>query len=300
MSDPPIGELLNAFEFEAVAKRKLGAAAYEEIAGGDRAAFDRITFRPRMMVNTTKLDLTLELFGAKMFAPILVAPIAEQKRYHPDGELAMARGAANAKAAVVISSRSSVPIEKIAAEAKATLWYQMYAEPDMIARAKDAVKRGCKAVCLTLPCDAEAIERVRDAAGVPLILKGVLRADEAQLGVQKGVQGIVVSNYNGQTYNAAASPMEVLPSIVDAVGGKAAILIDGGFRRGSDVLKALTMGARAVLLGRPVMWGLAAYGDAGVQRVLELIQTELARDMAMCGRPNLKSIDAGVVKVHRR
>ncbi len=96
---PPLRELVNAFEFESVAQSKLDAVAYEEIAGGDHAAFDRMTFRPRLMVNTTKLDLTLDLFGQSLFAPILVGPTSEQKRFHPDGELAMVRGASAAKAA---------------------------------------------------------------------------------------------------------------------------------------------------------------------------------------------------------
>jgi 4-hydroxymandelate oxidase len=95
-----------------------------------------------------------------------------------------------------------------------------------------------------------------------------------------------------------AAPIEVLPAIAEAVAGKAPILIDGSFRRGADILKALALGARAVMLGRPALWALAAYGSAGVQAVLELLQTELARDMAMCGKPNLKSLDPALVKIH--
>jgi len=96
-----------------------------------------------------------------------------------------------------------------------------------------------------------------------------------------------------------ASPMEVLPGIVDAVGGKIPILIDGSFRRGSDILMALALGATGVIIGRPVAWGLAAYGAPGVQHVMELLQSELARDMAMCGKVDLKAIDKSMVKVHK-
>jgi 4-hydroxymandelate oxidase len=113
------------------------------------------------------------------------------------------------------------------------------------------------------------------------------------------VQGIVVSNYVGAPTSGLAAPMEVLPGIADAVGGKIPILIDGSFRRGSDILMAIALGARGVLIGRPVAWGLAAYGAAGVQHVMELLQTELARDMAMCGKVDLKAIDRSVVKVHK-
>jgi isopentenyl diphosphate isomerase/L-lactate dehydrogenase-like FMN-dependent dehydrogenase len=301
----PVQELLNAFEFETAARRKLDGAAFEEIAGGDRAAFDRMTFRPRLMINTTRLDLTLDLFGQSMFAPIIVGPTAEQKRFHPDGELAMARGASAAKAAMVISSRCSYPVEQIAAQAKTALWYQVYPEADMAARAQEAVKLGCKAICLTLGMSKEAgvdwtaIDRLRQTVGVPVLLKGIMNPEEARSAVQRGVQGIVVSNYTGRAGNAAAAPIEMLPAVVEAVAGKAPVLIDGGFRRGSDVLKALALGARAVLLGRPVLWALVSYGAEGVQRLLELLQTELARDMAMCGKPNLGSIDRAMVKVHR-
>ena len=119
------------------------------------------------------------------------------------------------------------------------------------------------------------------------------------MAVQHGVQGIVVSSYAGGETGSTAASIEMLPAIADAVGGHLAVLVDGGFRRGSDVLKALALGARAVLLGRPPVWGLAAYGADGVQRLLELMQTELARDMAMCGRVNLQAIDRTVVKVHK-
>src|SRR5215472_14617594 len=103
----PVGELVNTLEIEAMAQRRLNSLTYAEISGSDRRTFDRITFRPRMMVNTTKLDLTLELFGANMFAPIIAGPIADQKRFHPEGEVASARGASEAKAVIVVSEKSS-------------------------------------------------------------------------------------------------------------------------------------------------------------------------------------------------
>jgi len=302
---PPVQEVLNTFEFETAAQRKLSGELFEQIAGGGRGAFDRITFRPRMMVNTTKLDLSCELFGQALFTPIIIGPTSEQNRFHPDGELAMVRGASAAKAVMVISSRSSLTVEQIASQSKTTLWYQVYPERDMVARAQEAVKCGCKAVCLTLgvtqepAIDWKSIDQLRQSIGVPLLLKGILHPEEAQSAVERGMQGIVVSNYTGRTSNSAAAPIEMLPAIANAIAGKAPILIDGGFRRGSDILKALALGANCVLLSRAALWGLAAYGAEGVQRSVELLQTELARDMAMCGRPNLKSIDATVVKVHR-
>lgn len=314
---PPVQDLVNSEEFAGIAQRKLDSLAYAEIAGGDRSAFERITFRPRLMVDSTKLDMTTGLFGQSLFAPILVGPTSQQKRFHPEGELAMARGACAAKAVMVVAYHSSYPIHEIAQifnQAKNPFWYQVYPEADMNqvrTRVQQAVSAGCKALCVTVgtvPQAGEltagvpwsAIDRLRQGIGVPVLLKGVMSPEEAQKAVAAGVQGIVVSNYSGRPLTGIASPIEMLPSIAAAVGGKLPILIDGSFRRGSDVLKALALGAQAVLLGRPALWGLAAYGADGVQNVVELIQSELARDMAMCGKVNIKALDPSVVRIHRR
>ena len=307
----PRQELVNVFEVEAVAKRKLAATLYSTIAGGDRRAFDRITFRPRMLVDVQKLDLTSELFSEKLFAPILVGPTAEHQQFHPDGELATVRGASAAKTILVVSSRSSYPLDKIAAEAKTTLWYQAYPDPEPTVarnRVQQAVQAGCKAVCVTVGApsrpnsqlDWSVIDQLRRGLTVPLLLKGILSPEEAQTAAGRGVQGIVVSNHGAPSSSGAAAPIEMLPLIVDAVGGKVPVLIDGSFRRGTDVLKALAFGARAVLIGRPVLWGLASYGAEGVQTVLEMLQSELARSMGLSGKPNLQALDRTLVKVHRR
>ena len=315
----PASELVNAFEFEGMAQRKLDSVTFGEIAGGDRKPMDRITFNPRMMVNTTKLDLTTPLFGENLFAPILIGPVSEHKRYHPEGELAMARGAAAAKTAMVVAGHSSYPIDQIAAQSKTPLWYQVYPGPDtksVRARIDQAVNAGCKVIVITSSVpdrpeggagnarptlvDWGAIDRLRQSITVPVVLKGVTTPGEAQLAISRGFQGIVVSNYGGRSMPGTAAGILALPAIADVVGGKATILIDGGFRRGSDVLKALALGAQAVLLGRPAIWGLAAYGPEGVQDLLRLIQNELARDMVMCGLPNLKAITRAAVTIHRR
>ena len=143
------------------------------------------------------------------------------------------------------------------------------------------------------------VDQVRQAAKTPIVLKGVMSADEAKAAVEKGVAGIVVSNHGG-VVPGLASPIEVLTSVVDAVGGKIPVLIDGGFRRGSDVVKALALGARAVLVTRPALWGLAAYGADGVQGVVELLQSEMASIMAGCGKPNLAALDRSVVRIVKR
>jgi len=315
---PPPAELVNSFEFELMAKRKLDSATYAEIAGGQRRAMDRITFNPRMMVNTSGLDLTTPMFGDNLFAPILIGPIADQKRYHPEGELAMLRGAAAATTPLVIPDHPSVPLDQIAAQAKSQLWCQIYPGNDVPAaraRAAQAARAGCKAVVITVGIpyrlggsaetiqsvpDWKAIDQVRQAITVPVVLKGIMTPEDAQTAVKQGFQGIVVSNYGGSSFPATDSSILALPAIAEAVAGKATILLDGGIRRGSDVLKALALGAQAVLLSRPAAWSLAAYGADGVQNLLQLIQNELARDMVMCGLVNMKSITRAAVTIHRR
>jgi 4-hydroxymandelate oxidase len=311
---PPVQELINAAEFEGVAERKLDALTFAEITGSERSAFDRITFRPRLMNDTRQLDLSAQLFGQSLFTPILIGPLSRQKRFHPEGELAMARGASAAKALLVVSDDSSYPVDQIAAQAKTPLWYQISYGPNMKevrTRVERAIGAGCKALCVTMGgptatsppmagVDWKEIDRLSKGIGVPVVLKGVMSPEEALKAAASGAAGIVVSNYAGRSITGVASPIEVLPSIVDAVGGKVQILIDGGFRRGGDVLKALALGAQGVLLGRPALWGLAAYGAEGVQTIVELIQSGFARDMAMCGKVNIKSVDRTVIKIHRR
>ena len=274
----PLGEVVNTFEVEAVAQRKLDAITFALATGTNHEAFDRITFRPRMMVNTTRLDLTTELFGQAMFAPILVGPLSQQKRFHPEGELATVRGAAAAKAVMVVSDHASVPLEEIAGQAakdpKAVLWYQVFPESDVEGvrtRAQKAVSAGCKALVVTMGVptqpeaswDWSAIDRFRQGFSVPLVLKGIMTPEEAQAAAQHGVQGIVVSITWARPNNAMIAPMAQLPGIADAVAGKIPILIDGSFRRGSDIVMALALGARAVMVGRPVLWGLSAYRGGG-------------------------------------
>jgi 4-hydroxymandelate oxidase len=315
---PPPSELVNAFEFGLMAQRKLDSATYAELADCDRGPIDRITFNPRMMVNTTKLDLSTTLFGDNLYTPVLIGPVASLKRYHPEGDLAMARGASAAKAALVVADQPSFPIEQIAAEAKTPLWYQVYPGADASAarnRAAQAVKAGCKVVVITVGIpyrpsgaadatpallDWKAIDQIRQGITVPVVLKGVMTPEDAQAAVSRGFQGIVVSDYGGRSFPATASGILALPAIADAAAGKAIILVDGGIRRGSDTLKALALGAHGVLLGRPAAWSLAAYGADGVQNMLQVIQNELARDMMMCGLVNIKSITRAAVTIHGR
>jgi 4-hydroxymandelate oxidase len=313
---PPRAELVNVPEFEEAARIRLEPDAYASISGGDRELFNRMTLWPRVFVDSAPLNLATELFGEKMFAPILVAPISRQRQFHQQGELATVQGAVAAKATMILSGDSSYPLEEISAAAQTRLWYQAYVNRNAGDVRKDierGLKAGCRAICLTVGAgppvsrssqgasaprpEWRTIEQIIQTVSVPVLLKGVMSPADAQAAVDRGLKGIVVSNGGlaGQP-----GPMEVLASVVDKVGVRVPVLVDGGFRRGTDVIKALALGAKAVLVGRPVMWGLAAYGADGVQMVLSMLQTELARTMLNVGRPTIESLDRSLVKIHRR
>lgn len=287
MSKPPVRELVNVLEVGEVARAQLAPVLFASLSGGDRAAFDRITFRPRLMMDVTKLDLSVELFGQTLATPIIVGPVAQQQRFHPEGEVAMARGAAAAKALMIAPAQSSLPLERVQAEAKEGCWVQV--EPGSPAQGQVAVMH-------TAGHDWAAIDRFRRGLKTPLVLKGIVSAAEARAAAERGVQGIIVSSYG---VAGAAHSLEALPAIADAVGGRIPILIDGGFRRGTDIAKALALGASAVVIARPAVWGLAAYGAEGVQHVVELLQSELARAVAMLGKVNAKQLGRDAIRVHR-
>ncbi len=139
------------------------------------------------------------------------------------------------------------------------------------------------------------LEWLRGLTRLPLVLKGILRVDDAERAVAHGAAGIVASNHGGRQLDTAIASLEALPRIADAVGDRAVVLLDGGIRRGVDIVKALALGARAVMVGRPVLWGLALDGEAGAARVLTLLKNELDLAMALCGTPSLSEITRDLI-----
>jgi isopentenyl diphosphate isomerase/L-lactate dehydrogenase-like FMN-dependent dehydrogenase len=353
-------DMLNVFDFDQACRRRVAREAYDFVSGGaedeftlrrNREAFGKITFRPRMLVDVTRMDLSIELFNTKSEMPIFIAPTGTHGRMHAEGEPATARGAGQAKTIMGVSSTSSFPLAEIAKAATGPLWFQLYAGPDKegtrekVLRAEDA---GCKAILFTVDApyyphrerdlynrlvrpevqrelsarrrarpDEESTERyglpqrftatltwpfLHEVAGwtkLPVLVKGILTAADAKLAVEHGAKGVVVSNHGGRYLDGAPATIEVLPEIVAAVGGRVPVLMDGGVRRGTDVLKALALGARAVFVGRPPLWGLGAHGTPGVARVMRLLQTELALAMGLAGVPNLAAIRRELVVVDK-
>ncbi|MFL5737069.1 MAG: alpha-hydroxy acid oxidase, partial [Actinomycetota bacterium] len=313
-------------EFEARAREVLPAMVYDYYAGGagdewttgeNRAAFARWRFRPRVLVGVAERDSSTEVLGTALGWPAFVAPMAFQRRAHPDGELATARAAERSGTGFILSATAHGSIESLAEEDFGPKWFQLYVYPDrqlaadMLKRAEDS---GFGAVVFTvdtpvlgwrerdfkndldLPPEMPQntmdfaqdltwsdIEWARGLSTLPLVLKGILTAEDAVRAVQEGVDGIVVSNHGGRQLDGSPGTVTVLPEIVDAVQGRIPVLLDGGVRRGTDILKALALGASAVLIGRPSLWGLAAGGEEGVLAVLEHIKGEFDNAMAIAG-----------------
>src|SRR5579871_4129908 len=254
----PRGDLVDVLEYETQARLVLGPAKVGPILGSDRTVTDRITLRPRMNIPTRDLDLTSTLLGDAHFTPIIVGPIADQKRFHPEGEVAMARGASAAKAAMVVSSDSSVPLASIARAATTPLYLQVYAKSpkvkDVLAEA-DAAK--AKAVFVTVNAGASAsgpasagidwagVDAVVKGTSLPVIVKGITSPQDAKEAVAHGAKGVVVSNYRGGNEATLPGTLLLVSPVVQAVGASVPVLVDGSFRRGTDIVKALAFGARA-------------------------------------------------------
>jgi 4-hydroxymandelate oxidase len=266
-----------------------------------------------MLVPTLDLDLSVTLFGDRLVAPIIVAPIAGQNRFHPDGDRATVKGASAAGAAVIVSSNSSVSIGTLVAESATPIWCQVHAgDPAAPRQIAAAVEAGCKAICISVGVtpfangarprpariDWKVIDTLTRDNRLPIVVKGITTTDAATAALRHNVRALIVSNYGSAAAPVKEPLLITLPAIVNAVAGKVPVIVDGSFRRGTDILKALAFGATAVAIGRPLMWGLAAYGADGVQGVIEMLQTELARYMAMCGRSTISKLDRTVLQVH--
>ncbi|MEQ9569906.1 MAG: alpha-hydroxy acid oxidase [Longimicrobiales bacterium] len=331
---------------EARAREVLPRAVYDYYAGGaddedtvaaNRAAWGEIRFRPRVLVDVSSPDPSIELLGTVLPSPVAVAPTAFHRLAHADGERATARGAGGRL--MIASSLSTVPIDEIVAAASGPVWLQLYVfreralSEGLVRRAEAA---GCSGLCLTVDVpvagnrerdahnrftlpdgieianfaglvqdsmpegegsglvryigtqfdpalDWSAVSWLRGLTDLPLILKGIQNPDDGRRAVEAGVDALVVSNHGGRQLDGAEATARILPDVVAAVEGRLPVLVDGGLRRGGDVARALALGARGVLLGRPVLWGLATGGAEGVGGVLDRFDEEFVRTLALLG-----------------
>jgi isopentenyl diphosphate isomerase/L-lactate dehydrogenase-like FMN-dependent dehydrogenase len=332
-----------------------GGAGLGETMRANREAFDHWRLRPRMLRDVSERSLKRTVLGTELKAPVLLAPIGVQTLAHPEGELAVARGAAQVGVPLVASSAASHTIEQIAGElGEQARWYQLYwpRERELAhSFVKRAERAGYGAIVVTLdtwllgwrPADLseaflpflwgegnknyledpvfkgllekppeqdmqaaigqwawqfanpqvtwEDLKWLREITELPIVLKGILHPDDARLAVEHGVQGVLVSNHGGRQVDGAIGALDALPEVVAAVDGRCEVLFDSGIRSGADALKALALGARAVLLGRPYMWGLALGGAEGVAEVLRSFLADLDLAMALSGYANIDEVD---------
>jgi 4-hydroxymandelate oxidase len=317
---------------EAVFDYCAGGAGDEVTLAENAQAWQRLWLRPRQLRGVASADPAVELLGARVAAPIVLAPAASQRLLHPDGELAVARAAAGAGLLTCLSTRATADLAEVAAAAPgAPRWFQLYVSDDH-GLARDQLARarahGYRAVVLTvdLPVAGRRERELRhgplelpdgvrlathlggdrpaaskpsvggwtalgwddlgwigDAAGLPLLLKGILTGEDALTAVEAGVAGVVVSNHGGRQLDGCVPTAVALPEVVGAVAGRAAVLVDGGIRSGADVARALALGADAAMVGRPYLWALAAGGQDGVAAVLGALVADLERCLVLLG-----------------
>jgi len=305
----------------------------------NRRACDRLTIRPRMLVDVSRIDTATHVLGVPVAAPIMIAPSGQHGAVCPEGECATAGAAGRAGVAMVAASGSNRTIEEIAAAASGPLWLQLYLYPERertLALVRRAEAAGCSAIALTVdsprfglkdrslrtedefdwpesgnlsglppptlpwargaPATWADVDWLRGLTRLPVLLKGILTGEDAAIAVAHGVEGIVVSNHGGRQLDGVVASIDALPEVVAAADGRCEVYMDGGVRRGTDTLKALALGARAVMIGRPIIWGLAVAGAEGVSDVLSILQRELAFAMALSGRPTIADVDRTLLR----
>lgn len=358
---------------EQKAQEVLSAEAYDYVAGGaggedtmrsNLAAFRRWRIVPRMLRNVSQRDLSVELLGLRLPAPVLLAPVGVQSIIHPEAETATARAAASLGVPFVLSTAGSRTIEQIAeAMGKAPRWFQLYWSKDaelaasMVARAERA---GYAAIVVTLdtqmlawrerdlhhpflpflrgeglanyfsdpvfrsklaqPPEQNPLAAIRHWASIysntaltwddlpflrrhtrlPILLKGILHEDDAARALDAGADGVIVSNHGGRQVDGAVAALDALVKVAEAVQGRVPVLFDSGIRRGADALKALALGAKAVLLGRPYIWGLAVAGEQGVREVVLNFLADFDLTMALSGYTSCAELNQSVLVSEQR
>ena len=304
----------------------VGGTETETTLRRNRMALDEIAFRPRVLRDVSHVDPSVEVFGRKLRLPVVLAPVGALETFDPGGAASSARAAGSFGAAHMLSSVSEPGMERVAEAAPAALrMYQLYVRGDD-AFVEDHVERAiaCRNVAFCLTVDSahysrrerdlakrhvtvgrsrvarreyqmglewRTVKLIKDKYKIPLMLKGIATAEDAKIAIDHGVEWIYVSNHGGRQLDHGRGAMQVLPEIVGAVAGRAKVMIDGGFCRGTDVVKALAAGADLVGVGRLQCWALAAAGEAGVIRMLELLEDEVRRCLGLLGVNTFAELD---------
>jgi glycolate oxidase len=312
-----------------------GGSETETTMRRNRRGLDRLAIRQNVLVDVRKIDLATTVLGQRLSWPVSVAPMGGLVLFHPQGDCEMARGAALADTVQWLSGATGWPVEDVAKAAPGPKMFQLYAHgdhawmTDLLARVEAS---GYLAVALTVdvqhysrrerdilarwsPRDAMAVapnprgpdpnfqqrltwndvEWLMKTTKLPVGLKGIMTPRDAKRAAEMGVKLIWVSNHGGRQLDHTQSTIDALPPIVDAVGGLAEIVIDGGFNRGTDIVKGLARGAKLVACGRTSLWGLAADGAEGVACALGILRHEIQTTMGLCGRTKIAELTPDLV-----
>ena len=350
-----MGELVNVADYERLAAERLDDGPLGYFAGGagdertlrrNVEAFAEWELLPRVLVDVSAVDASVELFGDRLSMPLIVAPVAFQREAHADGEEGMARAAGRAGTAMCLSTIATATPASVAAAAPDTIrWLQLYSFRDHAvteALLAEAVESGFRAIALTVDApmagrrerdlrsgftvditapavqaaigsdrpvsvtevfslvdaslDWDSLASLCGSCEVPILLKGLMSPADAELAIEAGAGGVVVSNHGGRQLDGVPATVDALPAVAEAVAGRIPVLMDGGVRRGTDVLVALALGADAVLTGRPALWGLAVDGEEGALAVLEILKREIELALALLGCASAAGVTRGHVQ----
>lgn len=328
---------VSVYEMEAIAEANLDYATYHYVAGGSEdeytlranvEAYRRVRLRRRVMVDVSHIDTSLTLLGHELDSPILLSQTTKNGVV-PNGDRVSAVAAHESNIIYCISNPLGW-MDELYRKQQAPVWWGAtlghIAKPLAQSWARRQEDAGATGILVTVdhPYTAnrdrnirnrygnyragvlrpvipsvtwDYLEWLRSGSSLPIVVKGILTPEDAVLAADAGAAAISVSNHGGRALDGAMPTLMALPDVVDALGGRIPVLIDGGIRRGADILKALALGATAVLLGRAYVWGLAAFGQIGVQRVVDLLRAELEVSMALAGMPDLASIDRNLVRL---
>jgi isopentenyl diphosphate isomerase/L-lactate dehydrogenase-like FMN-dependent dehydrogenase len=309
----------------------IGASETETSVARNRMALDTLAFRPRVLCDVSKVDTSASLFGRKLRIPVLLAPVGSLESFEPCGGATVAKAATEFGNGMILSCVSQPGLEATAeASGDGFKIYQLYVlgDADWIDdQFRRAIDAGYDAFCVTVDTDRYSrrerdiakryqrrgvvvrndarvfqaqhswrdVERYRAKFAIPLILKGIATVEDAKRAVELGADCVYVSNHGGRQLDHGLGSIDVLPEIVEAVGGKARIIVDGGISRGTDVVKAMIMGADAVAVGRLYVYGLAAAGGPGIVRLLEILQHEITICLALLGVTSFAALDKSYI-----
>jgi glycolate oxidase len=336
-------EFLSNEEIVIAARKNLQQGPWDYLVGGsesetslrrNRLAFDRVAFRPRVLVDVSNIDTSTTFMGHKLRIPVLLAPIGSLQAFDPGGGATVAQAADEFGVIHVVSTATQPGLEEIMAATPGPKIFQLYVRgddpwvEDIVTR---AAKAGYKGLAVTVDLAVESwrerpmltrwtrpsrrsgwdgqwqarldwkkLDWINSLTDMPLLLKGVQCAEDAEIALEHNVDVIWVSNHGGRQLDTAMGSLDVLREVMEVVGDRCTVIMDGGIQRGSDILKAIAMGASAVSIGRLQGWGLAAAGKDGVVRVLEILENEIISAMGLLGVTSIDQLGPEYLTVAER